>query len=72
MRYYSQLGTGSFFSFKNALLNIFELYFSDLSQRIVIIVFPGPSSFPSLIAPAIFIPQLVPKLNHRFVLDHKE
>ena len=66
MRYYNQLGTGKFFSFKNDLLNILELYLSDLSQRIVTIVFPGPSSFPSLIAPAIFIPQLVPKLSPSF------
>ena len=66
MRYYNQLGIGRFFSFKNDLLNIFELYLSDLSQRIVIIVFPGPSSFPNLIAPAIFTPQLVPKLNPSF------
>jgi len=63
MRYYNQLGIGKFFSFKKDLLNIFELYLSDLSQRIVTIVFPGPSSFPNLIAPAIFTPQLVPKLN---------
>ena len=66
MRYYNQLGIGRFFSFKKDLLNIFELYLSDLSQRIVTIVFPGPSSFPSLIAPAIFTPQLVPKLNPSF------
>ena len=66
MRYYNQLGTGSFFSLKKDLLNILELYLSDLSQRIVTIVFPGPSSFPSLIAPAIFIPQLVPKLSPSF------
>ncbi len=66
MRYYNQLGTGKFFSFKKDLLNIFELYLSDLSQRIVIIVFPGPISLPSLIAPAIFTPQLVPKLNPSF------
>ena len=63
MRYYNQLGIGRFFSLKKDLLNIFELYLSDLSQRIVTIVFPGPSSFPNLIAPAIFTPQLVPKLN---------
>ena len=66
MRYYNQLGTGKFFSSKNDLLNILELYLSDLSQRIVTIVFPGPSSFPSLIAPAIFIQQLVPKLRPSF------
>ena len=66
MRYYSQLGTGNLFSFKKDLLNIFELYLSDLSQRIVTIVFPGPSSFPSFIAPAILIPQLVPKLKPSF------
>ena len=66
MRYYNQLGMGKFFSFKNDLLNILELYLSDLSQRIVTIVFPGPSSFPSLIAPAIFTPQLVPKLSPSF------
>ena len=66
MRYYSQLGKGSFFSSKNDLLNILELYLSDLSQRIVTIVFPGPNSFPSLIAPAILIPQLVPKLKPSF------
>ena len=66
MRYYNQLGTGRFFSLKKDLLNILELYLSDLSQRIVTIVFPGPSSFPSLIAPAIFIPQLVPKLRPSF------
>jgi len=63
MRYYNQLGIGSFFSSKKDLLNIFELYLSDLSQRIVTIVFPGPNSFPNLIAPAMLIPQLVPKLN---------
>ena len=34
-----------------------------MSQRIVTIVFPGPSSLPSLTAPAMFTPQLVPKLN---------
>ena len=66
MRYYNQLGIGKFFSFKKDLLNIFELYLSDLSQRIVTIVFPGPSYFPNLIAPAIFTPQLVPKLNPSF------
>ena len=66
MRYYSQLGIGRFFSFKNDLLNIFELYLSDLSQRIVTIVLPGPSSFPSLIAPAILTPQLVPRLKPSF------
>ena len=66
MRYYNQLGMGRFFSLKKDLLNILELYLSDLSQRIVTIVFPGPSSFPSLIAPAIFIPQLVPKLRPSF------
>ena len=66
MRYYNQLGIGKFFSFKKDLLNILELYLSDLSQRIVTIVFPGPSSFPNLIAPAIFTPQLVPKLNPSF------
>ena len=66
MRYYNQLGIGSFFSCKNDLLNILELYLSDLSQRIVTIVFPGPNSFPNLIAPAILIPQLVPKLKPSF------
>ena len=66
MRYYNQLGIGKFFSFKKDLLNIFELYLSDLSQRIVTIVLPGPSSFPSLIAPAILTPQLVPKLKPSF------
>ena len=63
MRYYNQLGMGRFFSFKKDLLNIFELYLSDLSQRIVTIVFHVPSSFANLIEPAIFTPQLVPKLN---------
>ena len=66
MRYYNQLGTGRFFSFKKDLLNILELYLSDLSQSIVTIVFPGPNSFPNLIAPAILIPQLVPKLKPSF------
>ena len=66
MRYYNQLGIGRFFSFKKDLLNIFELYLSDLSQSIVTIVFPGPNSFPSLIAPATLIPQLVPKLKPSF------
>ena len=42
------------------------MYLSDLSQRIVIIVLPGPSSFPNLIAPAILTPQLVPKLKPSF------
>ena len=41
---------------------------SDLSQRIVTIVFPGPNSLPSLIAPAIFTPQLVPRLNPSFLI----
>ena len=66
MRDYIQLGKGSPFSFKKDLLNIFELYLSDLSQSIVTIVFPGPSSLPNFIAPAIFTPQLVPKLNPSF------
>ena len=66
MRYYNQLGKGKFLSFKKVLLNILELYLSDLSQRIVTIVFPGPNSLPNFIAPAIFIPQLVPKLNPSF------
>ena len=68
MRYYSQLGIGRFFPLKKDLLNIFELYLSDLSQRIVTIVLPGPNSLPSLIAPAIFIPQLVPKLKPSFCI----
>ena len=68
MRYYIQLGTGRFFSFKKDLLNILELYLSDLSQSIVTIVFPGPNSFPNLIAPAILIPQLVPKLKPSFCI----
>ena len=38
MRYYNQLGIGKFFSFKKDLLNILELYLSDLSQRIVTIL----------------------------------
>ena len=42
------------------------MYLSDLSQRIVTIVFPGPSSFPNLIAPAILTPQLVPRLKPSF------
>ena len=66
MRYYNQLGMGRFFSLKKDLLNILELYLSDLSQRIVTIVFPGPNNLPNLIAPAIFTPQLVPKLNPSF------
>ena len=68
MRYYIQLGTGRFFSFKKDLLNILELYLSDLSQSIVTIVFPGPNSFPNLIAHAILIPQLVPKLKPSFCI----
>ena len=39
---------------------------SDLSHKIVTIVFPGPSSFPNLIAPAILTPQLVPRLKPSF------
>ena len=66
MRDYIQWGYGRPFSCKKDLLNSFELYLSDLSQRIVTIVFPGPKSFPSLIAPAMFTPQLVPKLNPSF------
>ena len=42
------------------------MYLSDLSQRIVTIVLPGPSSFPSLMAPAILTPLLVPKLRPSF------
>ena len=34
MRYYSQLGIGSFFSFKNDLLNILELYLADFSESL--------------------------------------
>ena len=49
-----------------------ELYLSDLSQRIVTIVFPGPNNLPNLIAPAIFTPQLVPKLNPSFSIDDNE
>ena len=66
MRNYIQSGKGSPFSCKKDLLNIFELYLSDLSHKIVTIVFPGPSFFPSLIAPAIFTPQLVPRLKPSF------
>ena len=66
MVFYIQLGTGSPFSNKNFLLNILELYLSDLSQRIVTIVLPGPNILPNLIAPAIFTPQLVPRLNPSF------
>ena len=47
-------------------MNILELYLSDLSQRIVTIVVPGPSSLPNLIAPAILTPQLVPRLKPSF------
>ena len=66
MRDYIQLGKGRFFSCKNFLLNSLELYLSDLSQSMVTIVLPGPNSLPNLIAPAIFTPQLVPKLNPSF------
>ena len=44
------------------------MYLSDLSQRIVTIVFPGPSSLPNLIAPAILTPQLVPRLRPSFLI----
>ena len=65
---YIQSGKGSPFCCKKVLLNILELYLSDLSQRIVTIVFPGPSSLPSLIAPAILTPQLVPRLKPSFLI----
>ena len=39
-----------------------------MSQRIVTIVFPGPNFFPNLIAPAIFTPQLVPRLRPSFLI----
>ena len=68
MRDYIQSGYGKPFSIKKGLLNIFELYLSDLSQRIVTIVFPGPSFLPNLIAPAIFTPQLVPRLKPSFLI----
>ena len=68
MRDYNQLGKGRPFSWRNCLLNILELYLSDLSQSIVTIVFPGPNFLASLIAPAIFTPQLVPKLNPSFLI----
>ena len=42
------------------------MYLSDLSQSIVTIVLPGPKSLPNLIAPAMFTPQLVPKLKPSF------
>ena len=71
MRFYIQLGKGSLFSWRNFLLNSFELYLSDLSQRIVTIVFPGPNSFPSFIAPAILTPQLVLNSILHFVLNQK-
>jgi len=64
--FYIQPGIGRPFSCKNFLLNSLELYLSDLSQRIVTIVFPGPNNLPNLIAPAIFTPQLVPKLKPSF------
>ena len=64
----SQLGKGKPFSSRNFLLNIFVEYLSLLSQRIVTIVFPGPSSLPILIAPAILTPQLVPKLKPSFCI----
>ncbi len=51
---------------RNFLLNILVAYLSLLSQRIVTIVLPGPNSLPILIAPAILIPQLVPKLRPSF------
>ena len=66
MRSYIQLGKGKPFSWRNFLLNSLELYLSDRSQRIVTIVFPGPNFLPNLIAPAIFTPQLVPKLKPSF------
>ena len=71
MRSYIQLGNGKPFSWRNFLLNSLELYLSDLSQSIVTIVLPGPNSLPSLIAPAIFTPQLVPKLNPSFCIKSK-
>ena len=63
MWFYIQPGIGRPFSCKNFLLNSLELYLSDLSQRIVTIVFPGPSSLANLIEPALLTPQLVPKHN---------
>jgi len=60
------VGKGRPFSSKNFLLNIFEEYLSLLSHKIVTIVLPGPNSFPSLIAPAILTPQLVPRLKPSF------
>ena len=63
---YIQLGKGRPFSWRNFLLNSFELYLSDRSQSIVTIFFPGPSFLPNLIAPAIFTPQLVPRLKPSF------
>ena len=42
------------------------MYLSDLSQRIVIIVLPGPSSCPNFIAPATLTPLLIPKLKPSF------
>ena len=65
---YIHSGKGRPFSCKNFLLNSLELYLSDLSHKIVTIVFPGPSFLPSSIAPAIFTPQLVPRLNPHFEL----
>ena len=61
MRNYIQSGKGSPFFCKKDLLNIFELYLSDLSQRIVTIVFPGPSSCARRIAPATLIPEDPPR-----------
>ena len=46
----------------------FQNHLSDLSHSIVTIVLPGPSSLPSFMAPAIFTPQLVPRLKPSFLI----
>ena len=63
----SNLGRAGLFLVRNFLIKHFSRNtLSLLSQRIVTIVFPGPSSLPNLIAPAILIPQLVPRLKPSF------
>ena len=59
-------GNGKPLSVKNFLLNILLRYLSDVSHNTVTIVLLGPKFSASFIAPAILMPELVPKFNPSF------
>ena len=63
---HNHFGNGKPLSVKNFLLNILLRYLSDVSHNTVTIVLLGPKFSASFIAPAILIPELVPKFNPSF------